>query len=64
MSEQPDKDRKERVFRAVMLGLMAGSATFLAERYLLKIEVDTALIVATGIAVAVAVHLIQQIARK
>ena len=43
MSEPSDKDRKERVFRAVMLGQMAGSATFLAERYLLRIDVETAL---------------------
>jgi len=63
MSEPSDKERKERVFRAVMLGLMAGSATFLAERYLLRIEVDTAAIVAAGIAVAVTVHLLQQIKR-
>ena len=66
MSEPPDsdRDRKQRVFRAVMLGLMAGSAMFLAERYLLKIEVETALVVATGIAVAVTVHLLQQITRN
>lgn len=63
MSEPSDKDRKERVFRAVMLGLMAGSATFLAERYLLRIDVETALVVAAGIAVAVAVHLLQKVQR-
>ena len=64
MSEAQDKARKEKTFKAVMIGLMVGSGTYLAERYLLKIDVDTAVVVATGVAVALTVYLLQQIARS
>ena len=63
MSGEPEKTRKDKTFKAVMSALMAGSGTFLAERYLLEIDVDTALVVATFFAVAVAVYLLQQIER-
>ena len=61
MADDAEKKRKDRVFKAVMLGLMAGSAVFLGERYLLKLDADTSLIVATFCAVAVAVYLLQKI---
>ena len=60
MSENPGKPSQERIVRPVMLGLMAGSAVFLVERWLLTIAVETALIVAAGVAVAVAMFLIQR----
>ena len=56
-----EKARKDKVFKAVMSALMAGSAVFLAERYLLKLDVEPSLIVATFCAVALAVFLLQRI---
>ena len=51
--------RKDKTFKAVMLGLMAGSAVFLAGRYLLKIDVEAALVVATFVAVGIAVFMLR-----
>lgn len=61
MTEDERKARKQKIFKGVMTGLMVGSGVFLAERYILKLDVDTSLIVATGLAVAVAVYLLQKI---
>ncbi len=55
--------RKRKIFRACMFGLMAGSGTFLALRYIIKLGVDPSLITATGIGVAVGMHLLQQVDR-
>ena len=54
-----DRARKDKTFKAVMLGLMAGSALFLVERYLLKIDVEAALVVATFFAVGIAVFMLK-----
>ena len=63
MADDADKVRKEKVFKGVMIGFMAGSGVFLAERFLLKLDVETSLIVATFCAVATAVHLLGRIAK-
>ena len=60
----PGKDeRKQRIFRACMLGLMAGSGTFLALRFLLNLGVDPSLIAGAGVGVAVGMFLLQQVDR-
>ena len=51
----PEPPRSDRVAKAIRYALMAGSAVFLAERYLLKIDVDPALIVAAFFGVAAGV---------
>ena len=61
MADDAQKARKDKVFKAVMLGLMTGSAVFLGERYLLALDVDTSLLVATFCAVGVAVFRLQLI---
>jgi hypothetical protein len=64
MAANPDDERKQKVFRAVMAGIAAGSGLFLLLRWGLKIGVDPSLISGTGLGVAVAVFLLQRIARK
>jgi hypothetical protein len=56
--------RKQKIFRACMFGLMAGSGTFLALRYALRIDVDSAMVVGAGIGVAVGVFLLKQVDRN
>ena len=46
-----------------MFGLMAASGTFLALRYLFKVDVDPALIAGAGLGVAVGVFLLKQVDR-
>lgn len=60
----PQEERKQRIFRACMFGLMAGSGTFLALRYLLNVPVDPALIAGGGIGVAVGMFFLQQVDRE
>ena len=43
--EEASKKEFQRKFRAVMLGCAAGSAAFLAVRYLFKTSVDVGLVV-------------------
>lgn len=57
--DDAEKARKIKLTRGIMFGLMAGSGVFLAERYLLKMEIDPALIVATFAGVAVSVFLLR-----
>jgi hypothetical protein len=59
-----DDERKQKVFRAVMAGLMVGSGLFLSLRYLFKTGVDPALIAGTGLGVAVAVFLLKRVGQK
>lgn len=59
----PQEERKQKIFRACMFGLMAGSGTFLALRYALNIDVDPALIAGTGVGVAVGMFLLKQVDR-
>jgi len=47
----------------VMLGLMVGSGTFLALRYLFDVSVDPALIAGAGLGVAVGLFMLQRINR-
>ncbi len=61
MTEDERQLRKQKIVKAVMFGLMTGSGIFLAERYLLKLDSDISLIVATFFAVAVGMHLLQQV---
>jgi hypothetical protein len=66
MTEQdqrtPEEIRKNKVVRAVMFGLMAGSGLFLALRMALKLDVEISLIAATFSAFSVAVFLLHKIA--
>ena len=61
MTDDERQLRKQKIFKAVMLGLMTGSSIFLAERYLLKLEPEISLVVATFFAVAVGMHLLQRV---
>lgn len=54
-------ERKQKIFRACMLGLMAGSGSFLALRYLANLAVDPSLIVGAGIGAAVGMFLLKQV---
>lgn len=56
-----DDERRQKIFRACMFGLMAGSGTFLALRYLLNLGVDPALIAGGGLGVAVGMFFLQQV---
>ena len=56
-----DDERKQKVFRAVMAGIAAGSGLFLALRWGLNVGVDPSLISATGVGLAVAIFLLQRI---
>ncbi len=44
--EKPEQKEFRRKFRAVMLGIAAGSASFLLVRYLFKTSIDIGLVVA------------------
>jgi hypothetical protein len=54
-------ERRQKIVRACMAGLMVGSGTFLGLRYLFRLGVDPALIVGTGLGVAVGMFLLQQV---
>ena len=58
-----DDQRKQRIFRACMFGLMAGSGTFLALRYAARLGVDPSLIAGAGVGVAVGMFLLQRVDR-
>lgn len=59
----PQEERKQKIVRACMFGLMAGSGTFLALRYLFAIGVDPAAVAGTGIGIAVGMFLLQRVDR-
>ncbi len=63
MSRQTDEERKQKIFRACMLGLAAGSGTFLALRYALNIGVDPSLIAGTGVGITIGMFLLQRVDR-
>ncbi len=63
MTEDERQERKQKIFRAVMAGLMVGSGTFLALRYFFSIGVDPSLIAGTGIGIAVGMFLLKQVGR-
>ncbi len=63
MSGPVDGERKQKIFRACMLGLMAGSGTFLALRYAFSLGVDPSLIAGAGVGVAVGMYLLKQVDR-
>ena len=63
MTDDEQAVRKRRIFKACMLGLMAGSGTFLALRYVGRLDVDPSLIVGAGIGVAVGMFLLRQVDR-
>ena len=56
-------ERKQRIFRACMIGLMVASGTFLALRYVARLGVDPSLIVGTGLGVTVGMLLLQRVDR-
>ena len=56
-----DDERRQKIFRACMFGLMAASGTFLALRYLFNLEVDPALIAGAGVGVAVGMFFLQKV---
>ena len=64
MTEDERQQRKQKIFRACMFGLMAGSGTFLALRYLFELGVDPSLIAGCGLGVAVGMFLLQQVDRR
>ena len=55
------QDRKQKVFRAVMAGLMVGSGAFLGLRYFFDAGVDPSLIAGAGLGIAVGMFLLQQV---
>lgn len=63
MTEDDGQERKQKIFRAVMAGLMIGSGTFLALRYLFNIGVDPSAIAGTGLGIAVGMFLLQRVDR-
>ena len=64
MTEDERRQRKQRIFRACMLALMAGSGTFLALRLVVSLGVEAALIAAAGVGTAVGIFLLQQMDRR
>ena len=64
MTDDEHQARKQRIFRACMIGLMVGSGVFLALRWGLKLAVDPSLIAGTGLGVAVGVFLLQRVDRE
>jgi len=56
-----EDERRQKIFRACMFGLMAASGTFLALRYLFSIGVDPALIAGAGVGVAVGMYFLQRV---
>ena len=63
MGRPEDEERKQKIFRACMLGLMAASGTYLSLRYLFKVGVDPALIAGAGLGVAVGLFFLQRVQR-
>ncbi len=61
MTEDDRQARKQKIFRACMIGLMVGSGTFLALRYVARLGVDPSLIVGTGLGIAVGMFLLKQV---
>jgi hypothetical protein len=61
MATNPDEERKQKVFRAVMAGIAVGSGLFLVLRWGFNVGVDPSLISGTGLGVAVALFLLQRI---
>jgi hypothetical protein len=64
MSQDENQIRKQKVFRAVMLGLACGSGTFLVLRYLLRLEVDPSLIAGTGVGISIGLFFLQRITQR
>ena len=62
--DDEQQQRKQRIFRACMFGLMAGSGTFLALRYVAKLGVDSSLIAGAGLGVAVGMFLLKQVDKR
>lgn len=56
-----DDERRQKIFKACMFGLMAGSGLFLALRYLFDLGVDPALIAGAGLGVAVGMFFLKRI---
>lgn len=56
-----DDERRQKIFKACMFGLMAGSGVFLALRYLFDLGVDPALIAGAGLGVAVSMFFLKRI---
>ncbi len=56
-----DDERKQKIFKGCMFGLMTASGVFLGLRYLLDVGVDPALIVATGLGVAVGMFFLKKV---
>ena len=61
MTDDERQIRKQKIFRACMLGLMAGSGMFLALRYVANLGVDPSLIVGSGLGVAVGMFLLKRV---
>lgn len=63
VTDDEHQERKQKVFRAVMAGLMVGSGVFLALRYFFNVGVDPSLVTGTGIGIAVGMFLLQRVQR-
>ncbi len=59
-----DDERRQKIFRACMFGLMAASGTFLGLRYVFNLGIDPALIAGAGLGVAVGMYFLQQVDGK
>jgi hypothetical protein len=64
VTDDERQERKQKVFRAVMAGLMVGSGVFLALRYFFNVGVDPSLIAGAGLGITVGMFLLQQVDRK
>ncbi len=63
MAGPGDEERKQKIFRACMLGLMAASGMFLGLRYVFNLGVDPSLIAAAGLGIAVGLFFLQRVDR-
>ncbi|MGE0627404.1 MAG: hypothetical protein AB7O43_06220 [Hyphomicrobiaceae bacterium] len=61
MSDKPQLTKNARLFKAVMWGFAAGSATFLLCRWGLKLGMDPSLIVSGFVGFALGTYLVQQV---
>ncbi len=60
MADKPTPTRQSKTFKAVMLGMAAGSATFLVCRWLFKLSFEPSWIAAGFVGFAIGTFLVQK----